>query len=224
MRRLHVLDEEDSSSNSNPSDPRGSSSTSDPGGSFSPPNPRGSSSPSTPVVPKEERDIPNTPRIRRHVLNRDGRVCAGPGCGNRNNKDMGGNAVRPPCHLAHPWRRHRTGKRDKHVHKPAMDSFMRDCCRSRGYHRRGSSGSTEKESPLDERMSAPGEDKRRYSKEHKGSDPGWVVDEQGAEVQQEDTTLTSLDQIPDRIDSAWWRKHSHNLVCRGNRFFLKNAP
>ena len=77
--------------------------------------------------------------------------------------------------------------------------------------------------PLDERMTTPGNGKKRYSKEHKGSDPEWVVDHQGAEDQQEDTTLTSLDQIPDRIDSAWWRKHSHNLVCRGNRFFLKNA-
>ena len=204
---VHVLDEEDFSSNSNPNDPRGALSPCDPGGS---------SSPSTPVVPKEERDIPNTPRIRRHVLNRDGHVCAGPGCGNK--------GYLSAHHVI--WRTH--GGDTEPVNEISVCTTCHGLIHEgllqvTGISPEGLEWFDGKGRPLDQRMSTPGNGKKRYSKDHKGSDPRWVVDHQGvvdehgAEDQQEDTTLTSLDQIPDKIDSAWWRKHSHNLVCRGNR-------
>ena len=50
-----------------------------------PRGPRGPlvSAPNSPVVPKEKRDKPNTPSIRRRVLSRDGQRCAVPGCLNK---------------------------------------------------------------------------------------------------------------------------------------------
>ena len=224
---VHVLDEEDSPSNSNPSDPRGA---------FSPSDLGGSSSPSTPVVPKEERDIPNTPRIRRHVLNRDGHVCAGRGCGNRNNKDIGG--MLSAHHVI--WRTH--GGDTEPVNEISVCTTCHGLIHEgllqvKGISPEGLEWFDGKGKPLDERLSTPGKGKKLYRKEEGSGDPEWVVDHKGGvdeqraedhqealEDQPEDTTLTSLDQIPDKIDSAWWRKHSHNLVCRGNRFFLnKNA-
>lgn len=41
------------------------------------------STPGSPPVPSRERDRPNTVALRRHVLNRDGRCCAVPGCSNK---------------------------------------------------------------------------------------------------------------------------------------------
>ena len=35
--------------------------------------------------------------------------------------------------------------------------------------------------------------------------------------------MYGFDQDPDKIATDWWRKQSHNFVCPGNGFFLKNA-
>ncbi|MHC4943767.1 MAG: hypothetical protein ACYTG7_12190, partial [Planctomycetota bacterium] len=39
----------------------------------------------------------------------------------------------------------------------------------------------------------------------------------------EDDLILSLDQIPNSIDSAWWRRHGHLFELKGRRLKLKNA-
>ena len=37
-----------------------------------------------------------------------------------------------------------------------------------------------------------------------------------------DTTLHSLDEVPDEVSAGWWQAHKHNFVFKGNRVFLKS--
>ena len=163
---VHVLDEEDFSSNSNPNDPRGALSPCDPGGS---------SSPSTPVVPKEERDIPNTPKIRQHVLNRDGHMCTGPGCENR--------GMLSAHHVL--WRSHKGDTEPFNlssvctachgpIHEGCHGLIHEGLLQVRGNSPEGLEWFDAQGKPLDERMSAPGMGKKLYSKEDRGENPRWV--------------------------------------------------
>ncbi|MFH2002991.1 MAG: HNH endonuclease signature motif containing protein [Planctomycetota bacterium] len=45
------------------------------------------------------------------------------------------------------------------------------------------------------------------------------------EAIEEETKIYSLDEVPDYIDSEWWRKHGHNFQFQGrsNRIFLKSS-
>jgi len=40
---------------------------------------------------------------------------------------------------------------------------------------------------------------------------------------EEENVLRSLDEIPDHIDSAWWKKYSHNLEFRNGRLCLRSS-
>ena len=153
---VHVLDEGDSPVNRNPPDP---------GGSSSPPGPGGAPSP---VVPKEERDIPNSPGIRRHVLNRDGHVCARPGCGNRGTlfahhvtwRSLGGRTV-PENEVC--------------VCKTCHELIHEGLLRVEGRSPDGLEWFDGKGKPIDERMNTPGDGKKLFRKEYKGCDPRGAI-------------------------------------------------
>ena len=73
-------------------------------------------------------------------------------------------------------------------------------------------------------MSTPGNGKKRYRKEYKGSDPQWgnppwVAPLWVLEDQQEDTPSDGLDPFPDKIITDRWITYSRNFVYRGDRVF-----
>jgi len=74
--------------------------------------------------------------------------------------------------------------------------------------------------PLDELLSGMEKRKRRYRVERGVDAPRGAFQNL---IESEDTAIYSLDDIPDEIDSAWWQKHAHNFVFKGNRIVLKNA-
>ncbi len=39
----------------------------------------------------------------------------------------------------------------------------------------------------------------------------------------EDTTIYSLDEVPDMISREWWKKYGHNFRFEGNRLLLKHS-
>jgi hypothetical protein len=41
--------------------------------------------------------------------------------------------------------------------------------------------------------------------------------------QQEDTTIYSLDEVPDKITLGWWAKYKHNFYFEGKRMMLKKT-
>ena len=196
-----------SQARSNPRDPRGSRDPS-------------ISTPDTPTVPMEERDKPNTPRIRQHVLGRDGAACAVPGCNNSSGlyshhvkwKSHGGRTevenevcVCGRCHsLLHDGLLQVKGDAPyglKWTASDGADLSESSNCLS------GVAAFPEKPSyKIDTTHSDP-----------RGSNGTGIVP--GAPY--EDTTIYSLEEVPDQVDSAWWRKYSHNFDLKGRRLVLK---
>ena len=71
---------------------------------------------------------------------------------------------------------------------------------------------------LDEGIPAVGKS-MRYTVDHGGKVPR----EPREAPSEEDTTIYSLDEVPDQVDSAWWRKYGHNFEFKGTRLVLNNA-
>jgi hypothetical protein len=189
-------------------------------------DPRGSvagspASPAQPPVSLEDRDLPNTPRIRQQVLSRDGGVCAVPGCSNRGTlfahhvvfRSHGGRTVIEnevclcqSCHsLVHDGLLAVEGKAPH------------------GLCWNDPQGKATKTRLTDE------DEVRRYTLEPGQDDPRGSYGSRGSFgslksiEEEEDTTIYSLDEVPAEVDSAWWQKYGHNFEFKGMRAMLKKA-
>jgi hypothetical protein len=163
-------------------------------------------------VPKEERDVPNSPVIREQVLSRDGKRCAVPGCGSRGNLFS--------HHVV--WK--------AHGGKTVLENEVCVCQRCHGLIHEGH---LKVQGVAPHRLRWTGADGRllsapmtlgevkKYAMEGRRDVPRGTFFEDLKQA--EDTTIYSLEEIPEEIDSAWWRKHQHNFVFKGNRITLKNV-
>ncbi|MHC4943231.1 MAG: HNH endonuclease [Planctomycetota bacterium] len=167
--------------------------------------PRGTSHLESPWVPVEERDKPNTPLIRQQVLSRDGHRCATPGCTNQ-----GGLMAHHVIWKAHGGRTRIQNEISicQRCHGLIHEGLMQvEGCAPHDLIWRGPEGKS-LEAPWDGAL--PG---GQYVPRGTPSDATAVEDE----------SILSLDQIPDSIDSAWWRRHGHHFEFKGRRLKLKNA-
>jgi len=164
-------------------------------------------------------DKANTSRTRQQVISRDGQQCATPGCQNQGElyahhvvwRSEGGRtnminevSVCQTCHsLVHDGLLNVSGE------APLGLSWLD----SNGKALK-SADRTDPCAPLRYRRVVR-EDVPRGTSHGAGSGPG-----PGGAGMEEKAVIYSLDEIPNRVDSAWWQKHKHCFTSRGGRIFL----
>ena len=174
---------------------------------------------------KEDFDKPNTALIRHQVLTRDGQTCATPGCQNRGElfahhvqwRSNGGRtnlinevSVCQRCHsLIHEGYLQVEGIAPYGLLWNGRNGKIQDGSELEQMHERFVYG-------LERRACVP-----RGTEEERGRSPEASVSYSGAT--EKDTTIYSLDQVPDRVDSKWWQKYGHNFIFKGKRAHLKHA-
>jgi len=159
-------------------------------------------------VPKELRDKPNTPSLRQKVLSRDGARCRAPGCTNR--ADL-------ICH--HVVLRSEGGTTE----------IGNEIALCRSCHSLVHEGVLQVRGDASLGLKWLGADGKELSR----FDGGWrcvrlAVDRSSSKDDprgfvEDDSVLRSLDEIPDHIDTAWWRKYRHNLTFRNGRLCLESG-
>jgi len=175
------------------------------------------STPGSPPVPGQERDKPNTAAIRRHVLNRDGRCCAVPGCANRGHlaghhvvwREQGGTttvdnevSLCRACHsLIHEGFLFVAGRAPNGLRWLGPDKKPIESFQSRNG---AAAPDYMKEIDLAARETAPRGDS--------SFETGLF----------RDTTIHSLDEVPAEVNGKWWQAHKHNFAFKGNKVFLKS--
>ena len=159
-------------------------------------------------VPPDQRDKPNTPAIRQRVLSRDGVRCRAPGCSNR--------AQLASHHVV--WR--------SHGGATTVDNEVGVCT---------SCHSLIHEGLLHVKVSAPaglewlGADGDAISRFDGGASRvrlaygrDWLAGDSRGSLG-EDSTIHSLAEVPDEVDSDWWKRYGHNFEIRGTRLVLKRG-
>jgi len=159
-------------------------------------------------VPKNQRDKPNTPAIRQQVLSRDGAQCRAPGCTNR---------VDLLCH-------HVVFRSEGGATKLDNEVALCRSCHSLVHER-----VLQVSGDASFGLAWLGADGRDVSRFEGGANGVWLAvdrslpenDPRGSDG--DDCVLRSLDEIPDHIDTAWWRKYRHNLTFRNSRLCLNSG-
>ena len=213
------------------------------GRSFGPPNSiqntlDGSCALKMPLVPMADRDKPNTPLIRQQVLSRDGQSCATPGCTQQGElfshhvkwRSLGGRThlinevcVCQRCHsLIHEGLLKLEGTAPHGLRWYGADGepleTVDECSFLEGFRKTGLRYRTE--SHADTPRSAPrGAPRGAQAEASLGIDA--TRENNSAKV--EDTTIYSLDEVPDKITHEWWQKYKHNFYFKGNRMMLKKT-
>ncbi len=175
------------------------------------------STPGSPPVPGKERDRPNTALIRQHVLNRDGRSCAVPGCTNKG-------------HLASHhiiWREQggaTTVENEVSVCRTCHSLIHEGFLFVAGRAPNGLRWLSADRKPIVFFASQKTRAVPEYVKEiglttHEAAPRGVETCEANPFG---DTTIHSLDEVPDEVSAEWWQAHKHNFAFKGNRVFLKS--
>jgi len=171
--------------------------------------PRGASSPADVLVPKEERDGPNTAMIRQQVLGRDGHRCAVPGCENKGN--LYAHHVR--------WKSH--GGKTEIINEVSLcgtcHGLVHDgLLRLEGDAPHGLIWSGKDGAPLLASVDPVFLDQPLFTIEgfHEKTPRG------PAELER---TILSLDDIPAVVTAEWWQIHQHNFILNGKRLMMKNV-
>lgn len=168
------------------------------------------STPEMSPVPSSERDRPNTPVIRQQVLGRDGRKCAVPGCPGEG---------RLYAHQVQ-WK--------SHGGRTHIDNEISVCERCHSLIHEGLLRVSDR-APHGLRWSGPkGEALLGFDRQPQGRQVYEVRAPRGAStagasrLRELPGEIHSLDEIPDEIDTAWWRKYGHNFVIKGERLVLRS--
>jgi hypothetical protein len=156
------------------------------------------------------------------VLSRDGKVCAAPGCANRGTlfahhvvfRSHGGRTAIENevclCQSCHSL-----------VHEGLLQVEGEAPHGLRWFDREGRA--------IDTRLTADNKtiyytlESDRFTMESGQNDPRGSSGSREPTKEEEDSTIYSLDEVPDEVDSAWWRKYGHNFEFKGKRLMLKKA-
>jgi len=172
------------------------------------------STPKTPLVRMVDRDEPNTPKIRRKVLGRDGHCCATPGCTNKRKL------------MAHhvTWKSH--GGATEVENEVTLCQSCHSAVHEGLLHISG-------DAPYGLRWTGPDGKKLLVGTDNEPDAKGlsYTKDKlqnvpRGASIKTngyDDNILYSTDQVPSQVDSAWWRKYGHNFIFKGNSVLLKHS-
>jgi len=166
------------------------------------------SAPGQKTIPPSERHKPNTPAIRQKVLGRDGLQCRVPGCTNR--------ARLVSHHVI--WR--------SHGGATTVDNEVGLCQSCHSLIHEGALRVVGNASTGLEWLGADGDALSRFDggtsrvrlvfgRNSVGSDPRGFFEK--------DTAIRSLDEVPDEVDSGWWKRYGHNFDLKGTRLLLKTA-
>jgi len=186
------------------------------------------STPGSPAVPGAERDRSNTALIRQHVLSRDGRSCAVPGCANKGHlashhiiwREQGGAttvenevSVCRTCHsLIHEGflfvtGRTPTGLRWLGPDQKPFETFVSPAAPAVPDYVREIKITAHEAAPRGAGLRGAG---LRSTDSGDASPFG-------------DTTIQSLDEVADEVSAEWWQAHRHNFTFKGDRVFLKRS-
>jgi hypothetical protein len=160
-------------------------------------------------VPLDQRDKPNTMAIRQQVLSRDGRCCVVPGCGFRG--QLFAHHVR--------WK--------SHGGKTVIDNEISVCGQCHGLIHEGLLR-VEGQAPGGFRWFGPkGEtitgvlsrpnDSEAYVLFERKITPNVTNDPRGSLGVPVASEILSLDDVPDEIDTGWWKQHGHNFEIKKDR-------
>lgn len=159
-------------------------------------------------VPPEQRDKPNTPAIRQRVLSRDGVRCRVPGCANR--------AQLASHHVV--WRSH--GGATTIENEIGVCTSCHSLIHEGLLHVNGSAPAGL------EWLGADGGAISRFdggaSRVRLAYGRDWLASDSRGSLG-EDNTIHSLDEVPDEVDSDWWKRYGHNFEIRGSRLVLKRG-